>query len=60
MQPIDKGGQQGRRQGITAETARDISNYFLSGPQHVLYRDFGGDENFHVVMADITTGKVQT
>ncbi len=60
VQPIDKAGSKEGVKRITAETARDISNYFFKGPQHVLYtKDFGGDENFHVVMADITTGKVQ-
>ncbi len=60
VQPIDKVGSKEGVKRITAETARDISNYFFKGPQHVLYtKDFGGDENFHVVMADINTGKVQ-
>ena len=60
VQPIDKAGSKEGVKRITAETARDISNYFFKGPQHVLYtKDFGGDENFHVVMADITTRKVQ-
>jgi len=35
---------------ITAETARDISGYFWKGNDHLLFaKDFGGDENFHVV-----------
>jgi dipeptidyl aminopeptidase/acylaminoacyl peptidase len=35
---------------ITSETARDISSYFWKGNDHLLYgKDFGGDENFHVV-----------
>ena len=60
VQPIDKAGSKEGVKRITAETARDISNYFFKGPQHVLYtKDFGGDENFHVVMADIASGKVQ-
>ena len=60
VQPIDKAGSKEGIKRVTAETARDISNYFFKGPQHVLYtKDFGGDENFHVVMADINTGKVQ-
>ncbi len=60
VQPIDKAGTKDGIKRVTAETARDISNYFFKGPQHVLFtKDFGGDENFHVVMADITTGKVQ-
>lgn len=60
VQPIDKVGSKDGIKRVTAETARSISNYFFKGPQHVLYtKDFGGDENFHVVMADINTGKVQ-
>ena len=60
VQPIENVGSKDGIKRVTAETARDISNYFFKGPQHVLYtKDFGGDENFHVVMADIATGKVQ-
>ena len=60
VQPIDKAGTKDGIKRVTAETARDISNYFFKGPQHVLFtKDFGGDENFHVVLADTTTGKVQ-
>ncbi|MBL8311629.1 MAG: S9 family peptidase [Burkholderiales bacterium] len=60
VQPIGKAGSTEGVKRITSETARDISNYFFKGSQHVLYtKDFGGDENFHVVMADIVTGKVQ-
>ena len=60
VQPIDKVGSKEGIKRVTSETARDISNYFFKGPQHVLFtKDFGGDENFHVVMADINTGKVQ-
>ena len=60
VQPIDKAGSKDGIKRVTSETARDIANYFFKGPGHVLYvKDFGGDENFHVVMADIATGKVQ-
>jgi dipeptidyl aminopeptidase/acylaminoacyl peptidase len=35
---------------ITSEDARDISGYFWKGDDHILFaKDFGGDENFHVV-----------
>ncbi|MFZ6648825.1 S9 family peptidase [Undibacterium sp. TJN25] len=35
---------------ITSETARDISAYFWKGNDHLLFaKDFGGDENFHIV-----------
>ena len=60
VQPIDKIGTKEGIKRVSAETARDIPNYFFKGPQHVLFtKDFGGDENFHVVTADITTGVVK-
>ncbi len=60
VQPIDKVGTQDGVKRLTSETARDVSNFFFKGPQHVLFsKDFGGDENYHVVMAEIATGKVQ-
>jgi dipeptidyl aminopeptidase/acylaminoacyl peptidase len=35
---------------LTSETARDIPNHFWKGPDRLVYvKDFGGDENFHVV-----------
>ena len=35
---------------LTNETARDIPNHFWKGPNRLVYvKDFGGDENFHVV-----------
>jgi dipeptidyl aminopeptidase/acylaminoacyl peptidase len=60
VQPVDKVGTQDGIKRLTSETARDISNFFFKGNQHVLYsKDFGGDENFHVVIVDVNTGKVQ-
>ncbi|NDP43895.1 MAG: S9 family peptidase [Aromatoleum sp.] len=45
---------------ITAEKDRDIPNYFWKGPDRVVYtKDFGGDENDHVVVAT-KDGKVLT
>jgi dipeptidyl aminopeptidase/acylaminoacyl peptidase len=50
----------GEPKRVSAETARDISNYFWKGGNTLLYqKDFGGDENFHVVAVDATTGKVR-
>jgi len=50
---------QGEPKLLTNETARDIDNYFWKGNRTVLYtKDFGGDENFHVVAVDTVTGKV--
>ena len=46
VQPIS-GGEPIR---LTSETARDIANHFWKGPDRLVYvKDFGGDENFHVV-----------
>jgi dipeptidyl aminopeptidase/acylaminoacyl peptidase len=41
---------------VTSETARDISGYFWKGNRILYVKDFGGDENFHVVSVD-RTGK---
>ena len=38
---------------VTAETARDISGYFWKGDRILYVKDFGGDENFHVVSVDL-------
>jgi len=45
---------------LTTETKRDIANYFWKGNDHVLYvKDFGGDENFHVVSVNVHSGQVK-
>ncbi len=60
VQPFDKVGTNEDIKRVTAETARDIPNFFFKGSNHVLFtKDFGGDENFHVVTADIRTGVVK-
>nr|WP_204524201.1 S9 family peptidase [Corticimicrobacter populi] len=44
---------------LTAESARDISSYAWKGDDTILFqKDFGGDENFHVVAVDVPTGKI--
>jgi dipeptidyl aminopeptidase/acylaminoacyl peptidase len=49
----------GEPRRLTAETARDINIYYWKGSDRILYtKDFGGDENFHVVSIDVRTGKV--
>lgn len=59
VQPFDRVGTSEGIKRVTAETARDIPNFFFKGPNHVLFtKDFGGDENFHVVTVDIRDGKV--
>lgn len=45
---------------LTSETARDLSGYFWKGNDTLIYmKDFGGDENFHVVAVDIQSGEVK-
>jgi dipeptidyl aminopeptidase/acylaminoacyl peptidase len=45
---------------LTAETERDIAGFFWKGNGHILYvKDFGGDENYHVVSVDVLSGKVK-
>jgi len=59
VQKLDGSQPVGEARRVTTETARDISNYFWKGSDRVLYqKDFGGDENFHVVSVDVATGKV--
>ena len=38
---------------VTSETARDISGYFWKGERILYVKDFGGDENFHVVSVNL-------
>jgi dipeptidyl aminopeptidase/acylaminoacyl peptidase len=59
VQPLDGSTPVGEPRKLTNETARDIGNYFWKGNDTVLYvKDFGGDENFHVVQVDVKTGKI--
>jgi len=49
----------GEPRQLTTETARDISIYYWKGSNRILYtKDFGGDENFHVVAVDVKSGKI--
>ncbi|WP_397534919.1 prolyl oligopeptidase family serine peptidase [Roseateles sp.] len=49
----------GEPRQLTRESARDIGGYFWKGDNTLLYvKDFGGDENFHVVAVDVKSGKV--
>ena len=38
---------------VTGETARDIGGYFWKGERILYVKDFGGDENFHVVSVNL-------
>ena len=44
---------------VTSETARDISGYFWKGDRIVFVKDFGGDENFHVVSVNLQGGDLK-
>jgi dipeptidyl aminopeptidase/acylaminoacyl peptidase len=59
VQPLKGSQPVGDARRLTAETARDISNYSWKGSNRILYvKDFGGDENFHLVSVDVASGKV--
>ncbi len=60
VQPIDGSKLVGQPRKVTDETARDISDYHWKGSHTVLFaKDFGGDENFHVVAVDTGTGAIR-
>jgi len=59
VQPLDGSRPVGEPRRLTAETERDIADFFWKGSGTVLFqKDFGGDENFHVVAVDAASGKV--
>ncbi len=46
----EDGAPVGPARALTEETERDVRGYFWKGPAHILYaKDFGGDENFHLL-----------
>jgi dipeptidyl aminopeptidase/acylaminoacyl peptidase len=59
VQPLDGSRPVGEPRKLTSETARDISIYYWKGSDTILYeKDFGGDENFHVVAVDVKSGRI--
>ena len=55
VQPV---GSKAEPKRITAETDRDIPDYFWKGPNRVVYtKDVGGDENDHIVVVDRRGGE---
>ena len=47
----------GEARRLTAETERDISQFFWKGSDTIIYqKDFNGDENFHVLAVDALSG----
>jgi dipeptidyl aminopeptidase/acylaminoacyl peptidase len=60
VQALDGSRPVGEPRQLTRETARDISIYYWKGNRTILYeKDFGGDENFHVVAVDVKSDKVR-
>jgi dipeptidyl aminopeptidase/acylaminoacyl peptidase len=44
---------------VTSETARSVAGYFWKGDRIIYAKDFGGDENFHVVSVDLKGGDLK-
>lgn len=44
---------------VTSETARSIAGYGWKGERIIYGKDFGGDENFHVVSVDLKGGDLR-
>ena len=44
---------------VTSETARSIAGYTFKGNRVIYAKDFGGDENFHVVSVDFKGGDLK-
>ena len=59
VQDLDKNGAPtGEAKALTSESARDLSSFFWKGNAHIVYaKDFGGDENFHVLSVPIAGGE---
>ncbi|HRE13188.1 MAG TPA: S9 family peptidase [Usitatibacteraceae bacterium] len=51
------GGGEAKR--VTAETARDLAGYGWKGDRIVYAKDFGGDENFHIVSVGLDGGDLK-
>lgn len=59
VQPLNGSTPVGTPRQLTLESARDINIYYWKGSDRILYtKDFGGDENFHVVAVDVKSAKV--
>ena len=44
---------------VTSETARSVAGFGFKGDRIVYAKDFGGDENFHVVSVDLKGGDLK-
>ena len=58
VQALDaSGAPTGEAKALTSESARDVSGFFWKGNAHLVYvKDFGGDENYHVLSVPIDGG----
>ena len=57
VQPLDGERLIGEPQQLTHETERDLAGYVFKGNDVALFsKDFGGDENFHVLAVNTRTG----
>ncbi len=60
VQALDGEKLVGEARQLTHETERDLAGYFFKGNEVVLFsKDFGGDENFHVLAVNTRSGAVQ-
>jgi len=60
VQTLEGSEPTGVARRLTAETERDIAQFFWKGSDTVIYaKDFNGDENFHVIAVDIETGETK-
>jgi dipeptidyl aminopeptidase/acylaminoacyl peptidase len=53
VRPIVDGKPAGTATRVTSETARSVSGYFWKGDRILYAKDFGGDENFHIVSVNL-------
>ena len=60
VQGVDaEGNPIGEPRPLTSETERDVPGHAWKGNDHILFvKDFGGDENFHVLSVPIDGGSV--
>jgi dipeptidyl aminopeptidase/acylaminoacyl peptidase len=60
VQRLEAGRPVGEPRQLTRETARDIAQFRWKGGHTLLYeKDYGGDENFHLVAVDAVSGTVR-
>ena len=58
VQALDGTQTTGEPRQITFESARDVDGYGWKGSRTILFsKDFGGDENYHLVAVDVASGK---